>query len=97
MRREAGWSPGQNLQTDGGEQDTAERRRIPVLCADAGEDHIKLKNEKNTIVPLVSICEGIEKRGKRGACKNMFHISEYDQKIGHFAGRSTQRAGASLG
>jgi hypothetical protein len=28
-------------------------------------------------VPLISVYEGIEKRGKRGVCRNVFHISEY--------------------
>lgn len=60
--------------------ETVERRRIPVLHVDADEDHVKLQNGKNTIVPLISIYEGIEKQGKRGTCKNVFHISEYGKK-----------------
>ena len=57
-----------------------ERRRVPVLHVDADEDHVHLQTGKNTIVPLISIYEGIEKNGKRGSCKNVFHISEYGKK-----------------
>ena len=53
------------------------RRRVPVLHVDADEDHIKLQTGRSTIAPLISGYEGIEKQGKRGVCKNIFHISEY--------------------
>lgn len=53
-----------------------ERKRIvDVLHIDADEDHVSLQNGKNTIVPLISVYEGINKAGKRGSCKNIFHIS----------------------
>ena len=32
------------------------------------------------IVPLVSVYEGIEKSGKRGICRNVFHIARYGEK-----------------
>ena len=59
---------------------TVERRKVPVLHVDADEDHVHLQTGQNTIVPLISIYEGIEKRGKRGSCKNVFQISEYGKK-----------------
>ena len=36
-----------------------------------------LQDGKSTVVPLISVYEGIEHQGKRGTCKNVFHISEY--------------------
>ena len=53
------------------------RRRVLVLHVDADEDHVKLQTGGSTIAPLISGYEGIEKQGKRGVCKNVFHISEY--------------------
>ena len=54
-----------------------EQRAVPELHIDADEDHIHLQSGNSTIVPLISVYEGIERRGKRGVCKNVFHISEY--------------------
>lgn len=54
-----------------------EQRTVPELHIDADEDHVHLQSGSNTIVPLISIYEGIERQGKRGVCKNVFHISEY--------------------
>ena len=36
--------------------------------------------EKAKTVPLISVYEGIEKQGKRGKCREIFHISEYGKK-----------------
>lgn len=60
--------------------EVVERRRVSILHVDADEDHVHLQTGKNTIVPLISIYEGVEKKGKRGKCKNVFHISEYGKK-----------------
>jgi hypothetical protein len=54
-----------------------EKRRVAVLHIDADEDHVTMRGGKNSIVPLISVYEGIEKKGKRGSCINVFHISEY--------------------
>jgi hypothetical protein len=51
--------------------------KIPALHIDADEDHVTMVGGRNSIVPLISIYEGIDKRGKRGICRNIFHISEY--------------------
>lgn len=56
------------------------RRKVPILHVDADEDHVHLQTGENTIVPLISIYEGVEKQGRRGRCKNVFHISEYGKK-----------------
>lgn len=57
-----------------------EQKKVPVLHIDADEDHITLQNGKKKIVPLVSVYEGIEHKGKRGICKNIFHIARYNCK-----------------
>lgn len=56
-----------------------EKRAVPVLHVDADEDHVHLQNGKNGIVPLVSVYEGIQRCGKRGVCKNIFHCSAFGQ------------------
>ena len=56
------------------------QRKVSVLHVDADEDHVKLQTGESRIVPLVSIYEGIERNGKRGVCKNVFHCSEFGQK-----------------
>lgn len=56
------------------------RKKISVLHVDADEDHVKLQSGDSRIVPLVSVYEGIEKKGKRGICKNVFHCSEFGKK-----------------
>ena len=58
------------------QQEAFERQAVPELHVDAEEYHVNLQTGKNTIVPLVSVYEGIERCGKRGVCKNIFHISE---------------------
>ena len=54
-----------------------ERQRVPVLHIDADEDHVKLYGGGSTSAPLIDVYTGIEKQGKRGKCKDVFHISEY--------------------
>ena len=59
------------------QQKPTEYRAVEELHIDADEDHVSLQDGGSTIVPLISVYEGIEHRGKRGVCKNIFHISEY--------------------
>ena len=56
------------------------RQKVSVLHVDADEDHVKLQTGDSRIVPLVSVYEGIERNGKRGVCKNVFHCSEFGKK-----------------
>jgi len=58
-------------------QEPVEYRTVEELHIDADEDHVNLQDKADTIVPLVSVYEGIERQGNRGICKNVFHISEY--------------------
>jgi hypothetical protein len=55
----------------------SEKYRVSVLHIDADEAHITLYGGRKSIVPLISVYEGIEKRGKRHTCREIFHISEY--------------------
>lgn len=57
-----------------------EKRSVPVLHIDADEDHVHLQSGKSAIVPLISVYEGIERKGKRGVCKNVVHYSEFGKK-----------------
>lgn len=59
---------------------TVKRKTAKVLHIDADEDHVTLVGGKPTMVPLISVYEGIEKSGRRHKCKNIFHISEYGRK-----------------
>lgn len=61
-------------------KEVVERRSVPSLHVDADEDHVHLQNGQSTIVPLISVYEGVEKHGRRGRCKNVFHISEYGKR-----------------
>ena len=59
-----------------------EKRSVPELHIDADEDHVALQDKAHNgrvIVPLVSVYEGVEERGRRSHCKNIFHISSYKQ------------------
>lgn len=56
------------------------RKKVSVLHVDADEDHVKLQTGASRIVPLISVYEGIERKGKRGVCKNVFHCSEFGKK-----------------
>jgi len=53
------------------------RRQVPELHIDADEAHVTMRGGKRSEVPLISVYEGIETKGKRTFCKNVFHISEY--------------------
>jgi hypothetical protein len=55
------------------------RRKIPVIHIDADEDHVALRDGKDTIVPLITIYEGTKRIGKRGICINTHHIHGYGQ------------------
>jgi hypothetical protein len=57
-----------------------EKRKVAALHIDADEDHVTLLGGKKAIVPLISVYEGIEAKGKRRFCKNVFHISEFGIK-----------------
>lgn len=56
------------------------KRHIANLHVDADEAHVTLVSGHKSIVPLISVYEGIEKQGKRGKCREIFHISEYGKK-----------------
>lgn len=56
------------------------QKKVAVLHVDADEDHVKLQTGESRIVPLISVYEGIERSGKRGVCKNVFHCSEFGKK-----------------
>ena len=62
------------------EEPRVERRHVPVIPIGADEEHVKLQNGNSRIVPLISVYEGIERKGKRGVCKNVFHRSRYGEK-----------------
>lgn len=57
------------------------KRRVKILHVNADEDHIALQNGKSTIVPLISIHEGIKYHGDRGQCINPHFISSYGKSI----------------
>jgi len=57
--------------------ESPEKRRVRALHIDADEAHITLRGGKKSIVPLISVYEGIERGGKRHRCREIFHISEY--------------------
>lgn len=67
------------LRTARPRQKPVEYRAVQELHIDADEDHAHLQTGKSTIVPLISVYEGVEHQGKRGVCKNIFHISEYEK------------------
>lgn len=56
------------------------KRVVKVLHIDADEDHVALQDGSNTMVPLISIYEGVIRTGKRGQCVNINHISSYGKK-----------------
>lgn len=60
--------------------DVTVKRHAANLHVDADEAHVTLVNGHKSIVPLISVYEGIEKQGKRGKCREIFHISEYGKK-----------------
>lgn len=56
------------------------KRKVKILHVNADEDHIALQNGKKTIVPLISIHEGIKRVGKRGQCINPHYISSHGKE-----------------
>lgn len=64
--------------------ESTEKRAVSELHIDADEAHVTLIGGKKSIVPLVSVYEGIETIGKRKSCKNVFHISEYGKNNDDF-------------
>ena len=58
----------------------AEKHRVACLHVDADEDHVNLRGGGNAIVPLVSVYEGISRKGKRGSCIQVRHYSGYAMK-----------------
>jgi len=61
-------------------QEETELKKVPYLHIDADEDHIHLQTGKDSIVPLISVYEGITHIGTRGKCQNIFHIGTYGKK-----------------
>ncbi len=57
------------------------KRKAKVLYINADEDHVSLQDGKKAMVPLISIHEGIERRGKRGQCINPHYISSHGKPI----------------
>lgn len=57
------------------------KRNIKYLHVEADEDHVSLQDGTNTIVPLISIYEGVERIGKRGKCININHISSHGKSV----------------
>lgn len=51
---------------------------VPVLHIDADEDHISLQDGSNTMAPLVSVYEGIDKQNKRHYCRNIRHYPFFE-------------------
>jgi len=58
-----------------------EKRKVRYLNVEADEDHVSLQDGTDTIVPLISIHEGVERIGKRGKCINIHHISSHGKSI----------------
>ena len=56
------------------------KRHVSYLHIDADEAHVTLVGGHKSIVPLISVYEGIQRQGKRGKCREIFHISEYGKK-----------------
>jgi hypothetical protein len=58
----------------------SEKRKVAELHIDADEAHITLCGGRKSETPLISVYEGISRRGKRSKCERVFHISEYGKK-----------------
>lgn len=58
-----------------------DKRKVRYLNVEADEDHVSLQDGTNTVVPLISIHEGVERIGKRGRCINIHHISSYGKSV----------------
>ena len=56
------------------------KQTVKVLHIDADEDHVALQDGSNTIVPIVTVHEGIQKLSKsRNRCVNTHHICAYGE------------------
>jgi len=54
------------------------KRKVATLHVNADEDHVALQDGTNTIVPVITIHEGVQKLSKnRNRCINTHHISTY--------------------
>jgi len=69
--------------------ETAELRHIPELHIDADEAHISLRGGKRSEVPLISVYEGIESKGKRNYCKE--DMKCFDQSVRYLCGTWPER------
>jgi len=58
-----------------------EKHKVKYIHVEADEDHVSLQDGTNTIVPLISIHEGIARNGNRGKCINVHHISSYGKSM----------------
>ena len=58
------------------------KKQVKNLHIDADEAHVTMYQGRKSIVPLISVYEGVEHNGKRRSCKNVFHISEYGKGTG---------------
>lgn len=57
-----------------------QKRTVKILHVDADEDHVALQDGSNTIVPIVTVHEGIQKLSKsRNRCVNAHHICAYGE------------------
>jgi hypothetical protein len=65
------------LKTEAPEQ----KRRVRYLHVEADEDHVSLQDGTDTIVPLISIHEGVEGNGKRRKCINIHHIGGFGKRV----------------
>lgn len=54
------------------------KRKVAILHINADEDHVALQDGTNTIVPVITVHEGVQKLSKnRNRCINAHHISTY--------------------
>lgn len=55
-----------------------QKRAVKILHVDADEDHVALQDGSNTMVPIVTVHEGVKKLSKsRNRCVNAHHICAY--------------------
>ncbi|MHB1043953.1 MAG: ISLre2 family transposase [Eubacteriales bacterium] len=58
------------------------KKAVKVLHVDADEDHVSLQDGSNTIVPIVTVHEGVKKLCKgRNRCVNTHHVCGYGKAI----------------
>lgn len=59
-----------------------EKKAVKVLHVDADEDHVALQDGSNTIVPIVTVHEGVKRLCKgRNRCVNTHHVCGYGKAI----------------